>query len=236
MSKDEQTPFDSTKRGLVFALNAHQVDMPRPSMTVSMAEGVKQKKLTKKKQAALDALVDADGNPVSMAEPDRPMRVVGSGPSLPTGKDAALLAGRILQLLKRLDRPQQLVLSGLLIQSHKPCACRRPCCSGFEENARWSVVVRETCHLLQAEADVQRGTGKRGLGTAPIMRKAIVEKYFTKRAVTLVELAALGNCSIVTAAKHVGWITEYLILVENEAWVLIDLILNEAGITGTFTE
>lgn len=210
--------FDSTRAALVFALNAHQPEMPRPFMNKAMAENVKLKRRR---------------NDVEMVSEEEPRKCSG-GPRRESlrGLDKAAQAGMILQHFARLEHPEQLVLSGLLLQAYEPCYCQRPCCSGLVANARWRKVTHAMCLVLQETGDVLRVPGKKGLSTPPILRMAFVEQYFTKNSRTLTEMASRAQVTMVTAAKHRDWICSYLGQTEQTAWLAIQEIFDQAGITG----
>jgi hypothetical protein len=226
--------FDDTRKALVFALNAADVKMPKPSMTTAMAEGIKKKlprtakarakffaKAAEQREAERDALVRA-------AFKRKPTKL--------TGEERAAQAGFILLEFQKLDAAHQVVLTGLLTRSHSPCDCRRPCCSGWARNLRWDKAVADACFMLKETGDVLRQPGKRGLSTQPHLRKAVVEEFFTKRPITLVHLASVAHCSQMTAAKHKAWIVEYLEQTETEAWQQIAALFDAAGITGAFID
>lgn len=228
--------FDDTRKALVFALNANDVRMPQPGMTASMAEGVAKKiprgakaraaffaKAAEQREQERSALIRAAFRP-------RPR--VGRLNAV----DKSAQAGFILQEFAKLDSRHQTVLTGLLVRSHRPCACRRPCCSGWAIDLRWAKAVEDTCLLLKEAGDVLRVPGKRGLSTQPSLRRAIVTSFYKKTEVTLVELAGIAECSQITAAKHRGWIVEYLEQTETEAWQEIASLFDRVGITGAFLD
>lgn len=228
--------FDNTRKALVFALNANEVEMPKPGMTASMAEGIKPKlprgkkareaffaKAAERREAERDALVRAA---FRRRDEVRGMK----------GVNRAAQAGFILQEFAKLDDRHQTVLTGLLVRSHRPCACRRPCCSGWAVDLRWAKAVEDTCLLLKEAGDVLRVPGKRGLSTQPALRRAVVLAFYKGTEPTLVELAALAECSQITAAKHRAWIAEYLKATETEAWQEIASLFDRVGITGAFLD
>jgi len=231
---DEQPLFDNTRKALAFALNAADVRMPKPSMSVSMTEGIAKKMPKGKKARAAWFAKIAEQRDV---ERDQLVRQAFRRRAEPlTGEDRAAQAGFILQEFQKLDEAHKIVLTGLLTRSHSPCACRRPCCSGWARNLAWDKAVLDACLLLKETGDVLRQPGKRGLSTQPHLRKAVVEEFFTKRPITLVELAGLAHCSTMTAAKHKAWIVEYLQQVEVEAWEQVSALFDRVGITGAFLD
>jgi hypothetical protein len=230
----DQPLFDDTRKALVFALNAADVQMPKPSMTTAMVEGIKKKV---PKGAKAKAAYFAKGAEARDAERDRLVReAFRRKPEKLNTQERAAQAGFILLEFQKLDQVHQIVLTGLLTRSHSPCTCRRPCCSGWARNLRWDKAVADACFMLKETGEVLRQPGKRGLSTQPHLRKAVVEEFFTKRATTLVYLASVAHCSQMTAAKHRTWIVEYLEQTETEAWHQIAALLDQAGITGAFTD
>lgn len=222
-SEVDQPLFTSVTEALVFALNAAQVDMPRPFMNKAMADAPA-KKRTKKAQKAFD---EATGG---IREAGRKMQLYPRAHF--KGMDKAGQAGFIIAKLELLEPQQCVVIKGLLTNSHDPCACRAPCCSGRRPNPRWIVAVKQMCHILKETGDVISQPGKRGLSTQPDLRQAIVEGWFTGEEVSLAHLARRFHISNITVAKHKEWITNYLEQTETEAYQQIAPILDQAGITG----
>ena len=232
-------PFDDSRKALAFALNAAEVDMPRPAMTRAMAGAHKPKetKAAARRRKKLEAELGVSLRPEPgerrsdyAADARREARERWLSLEQPAQ------AGLILREFGKLDREHRAVLSGLLVRSHVPCSCKRPCCSGWSQQARWTAAVAETCQLLKESVDLVRQPGKKGLGTQPVLRRAVVEAWFTKREATLAELGAMGDVSPITAAKHKAWIVEGLERIETEAWLQVDAMFDAAGITGTIVE
>jgi hypothetical protein len=230
--------FDDTRKALAFALNAHRsATPPRPAASVAMATtpGKKPRKpRTKKERLAAEEAQREQQDAAFRAM----VRVAFSGPRAPrtAERDRAAQAGLILAEFAKLDAAHRAVLSGRLVVSHEPCACRRPCCSGQAVNLRWTVAVAEVCALLKESADLLKVPGKRGLSTLPGLRRVVVEAYLRGLECTVVNLAAQAGVSTVTAAKHRAAITEWLEETENEAWAQAALLLDRAGITGAFAD
>lgn len=229
--------FDDTRKALAFALNAHRsAAPPRPTATVAMATapGKKPKKPRTKKdrQAAEEERLERED-----AERRALVRAAFARRDPKTAeRDRAAQAGLILAVFAKLDDAHRHVLSGRLVVSHEPCACRRPCCSGQAVNLRWTVAVGEICALLKERADLLKVPGKRGMSTLPGLRRAVVEAYLLGAECRVVDLAERGGVSTVTAAKHRAAITEWLETCEDEAWAQAALLLDRAGITGAFTD
>lgn len=224
MTKEKEPPlFAGVLEALTFALNAAQVDMPRPFMNKAMADAPA-KKLSKKAQKVIDDATEG------RRARERSMNLYPR--AYFKGMDKAGQAGFILAKLELLAPEQSTVLKGLLTNSYDPCSCRAPCCSGRRPNPRWAVAVKQMCHILKETGDVISQPGKRGLSTQPDLRKAIVEQWFTSEEASLAHLARRFHISNITVAKHKEWITTYLAQAETEAWLQIAPILDQAGITG----
>jgi hypothetical protein len=228
--------FDDSRKALVFALNANRVAMPRPFMNKAMAEAPR--KAPKKRRKSALALFLAPDDAFALLELENAPKRRGSRPPGPQplkGLDRAHQAGFILSQLDRIYPAQRLVLRGLLTQAYEPCTCRSPCCSGRRRNARWAEAVKATCLLLKEVGDVTREPGKRGLSTQPEMRLALVEQFYTKNTMTVADAARIGKVSTMTATRHRDWIFEFLEQTETEAWLSIDALFDQVGITGSFT-
>lgn len=229
----DQPLFDNPRDALVFALNADDVRMPRPAMTTAMATGVKAKlkKAKRRKKPSYDE--DLEAALEKEAEMRRLVRAAFRRRATAfSDTEKATQAGFILAELGKLPHAQQVVLTGLLMRSHRPCACRRPCCSGHAIQLRWAKAVEDACLILKDTGEVIRKPGTRGLSTQPGLRRAVVEGFFTKRELTMVELARIAECSQITAAKHKAWIVDYLTQEETSAWERISELLDSAGIVG----
>jgi len=161
------------------------------------------------------------------SRPQRPVR-------LPRGIDAAHMAGQILRHFGRLDEDHQLVLSGILLIKETACSCGRPCCSGWSRIPRYTEVVSRTCAVLRlrAEIKIEEGDFLSGLGTAPAMRRDLVEEFFRGVGPSITDLAAFHGVTRVTVSKHRGLIHQWLGDTEREAWGEAMAILGQAEITG----
>lgn len=216
--------FDSPKAALVFALNADQVEMPRPFMNKAMAEAPTKKKTKKAKKMLADHGVEEREVVRKMNTGPTPVRL--------RGFEKAAQAGFILQQFARLDQEHQVVLTGLLARAYDPCLCQRVCCSGWAVNPRWRQATTDMCLILKESGDVLKTPGKKGLSTQPALRMALVEQFFTKRPVSVTDLAASCEVSHMTVATHRAWINGYLEQVETEAWLSIQDIFDQSGVTG----
>lgn len=219
---DNQPLFDSSRAALVFALNATKIEMPRPSMNKEMASIKLRPPVPKTKRER--KLMSLDEEEVvrksSLLTP--PLR----------GIDKAAQAGFILQQFAKAEKDHRMILTGLLTRPRDPCTCNRPCCSGFRPVLRWVEAVRDTCDALACSADILKTPGKRGLSTQPVLRRLLVEQYFTKNSTTLFDLAIAGHVSPETVAQHRTWILGYLETLEHAAWLDTDSIFDSSGITG----
>jgi hypothetical protein len=234
----EQAPaphFDDTRKALEFALN-FRGDTKAPVMSRVMAQvaaaprrvskAARRRLLRQYEDPELAAFVSAvlDGEL-------RRRRMRGGHAPPPRGLDGAHLAGWILAHFARLDPHHQTILTGRCAVAYDRCACGSPCCSGWRKQARWWQAVRDTCLHLELAGEVTRD-GKRGLSTQPEMRVAIVEQYYTRNDLSLVDMARIGGVTTVTAAKHRAWVYEYLQQEEGAAWEQLDAIFDAAGIVG----
>lgn len=237
---DAVARFDNSRLALVFALNAVDVEMPRPFMNRAMADtAVKVKKRGKKKKKVPERLFWNETEVMSAKElldmelehQRKPPRSRLAQAPL-RGLDKAHQAGLILAQLATLGVEHVTVLKGLLIRAYDPCACRSPCCSGRRRNARWAEAVKATCELLKGTGDAMRESGKRGLSTQPEMRLALVEQFYTKNTMTVAAAAHIGKVSTMTATRHRDWIFAWLEQTETEAWLRVDTLFDQLGITG----
>lgn len=231
----ESPLFDDTRKALRFALNADHVQMPRPAMTVAMVEGLKQRMKPKRRRNKSEALAVQLQEALG-AEEDLVTTVRG----LFTRKQASLTsiekaaqAGFILQVFSQLDWHHQVLIRGRVLRPAMPCACRRSCCSGWATSMMWAKAIDDTCKLLQ---DSTAQGAKGSISTLPKLRRAVVQGWYSRREMRLIDLAGHVGCSSVTAAKHRALIVEWLERIENEAWVEADATLGNAGITGTFID
>lgn len=219
---DDQPLFDSVRDALSFALNATDIEMPRPFMNKAMASYQAKPKTKKEKEAA--ALMEEEGKRMNLY-PRCTFR----------GMEKAAQAGFILKQIEKLDRPQSTLLKGVLTHPYDPCSCRSPCCSGRRVNPRWYAALTQMCDLLKDEADLLRIPGKKGLGTQPHLRTLIVEGFFLKTELGVAHLARASQLSRITVDKHQSLIIPYLVETEEQAWFNIAPILDQAGIVGTIT-
>lgn len=236
---DDGTYFDSTRAVLQFALNVPEPSMPRPFMNKAMADQ-KPKKPSKKTLAARKRAVLA----ISMGlvpqnlDADDPLagtRRSGDGRmALPTGLDAAHLAGLILKAFQTLEPQYQAMLTAACSHRQHVCLCMRPCCSGFAPNRAWSGAVQAIMVVLQVTGNVlgKSKSGGRGLSTHPRLRQTLVESYFTGRPPPVMEMAADAGVTKETVARHRDWIWAYMEQEEAAAWLAADKLFDAVGIVG----
>lgn len=208
--------FDSPRKALSFALN-HRVHMPRPPMAKLVADETMQR------------IELADGSRVTV---DRRLILRPRDLQL-KGMDGVAQAGMVLYHLGRLSDPQQLVLIAQSVPHALPCACRRPCCSGYTPNPPWTHAVLKLCDHLRDEAQLSRMPGKKGLSTSPWLRRALVEKFFLpSRDLTIAWMAQRSGLSEQTVIVHRRPILTFLEKAERQGWRDFDSFLGDAGIVG----
>lgn len=207
--------FDSTRAALRFALN-HHMALPRPAMNKMMADG------------KVMRITLADGSKITVAQPrGRPRN------EQLKGLDGAGTAGMILARLAGLPEPHQLTLMAGSMPAYLPCACGAPCCAREKVNPEWSRAIGKLCDHLRDEAELTKIKGKKGLSTSPVMRRALVEKFFIpKRHIVLEDLARVCGVSEQTVVAHRKPILAYLEKAESQGWRALDVDLSEIGIVG----
>lgn len=220
--QDDSPPFDSTRKALVFAFNALDTTIPSPAMNRAMAEiNIAIKKCERAAGRTGDYLGDKKMS--ALRQPGDVLR----------GLEKAHQAGFILQQVGRLDPRHQNVLAARLTAPTLPCLCGARCCRGFYVHHKWANAIHSLCEVLKESGDVLRQPGRRGLSTEPRLRRLIVERFFVpEHQGSISLLARKGEVSPLTAAKHESWISDYLTQTEGEAWVEIDDIFDQVGITG----
>lgn len=243
--QEDRAPFDDCRTALSFALNAHLVTAPTAFMNKAMAEVRVELKKSKKKrgQTESELLGEILGPDAMTAEQLLELETAARqkrGGSLVrplalrwrNGLEKHHQAGLILHHFGRLDQEHQLVLAGLLTTPGSPCACRSMCCSGWRVNERWNKALIDMCEVIKLKAEGIAEPGKKGLSSQPLMRRLVVEHFFTKKDLSVADLARVSKVSYVTAGKHRGWILEYLERLESKAWEELAPIFDAAGITG----
>ena len=217
LSVAEEPVFDSTRAALRFALNLH-LAMPRPQINKMMERG------------KVQYIELADGSKIACAMPQK--RKSSRRPSL-GGLDGAATGGMVLRELSTLPEAQQLVLMGGNLVAILPCACRAPCCSGYRLNPDWSRVIVKLCDYLRDEAELSRVPGKKGMSIAPVLRRALVEKYYLpERKLVLADLAKACRLSVQTVYNHQASILPLLQSLEDAGWSALDRLLSEVGLVG----
>lgn len=240
----EHAPFDDCRAALAFALNADQVTAPTAYMNKAMAAvRVELKKPRQKRKSEAELLGEAFPGmetPEQLLAMEQERLKHRRGGSLVRahalrwrhGMDKHHQAGLILYHFGRLETEHQVVLTGLATNAYTPCSCRSLCCSGRRPTERWLKALADMCTIIQLRADVLKQPGKKGLSSQPLLRRRIVEEFFTKEGRALVDMAREAKVSTTTAAEHRGWILGYLEECETAAWAALMPLFDEAGITG----
>lgn len=241
--QQELAPFDDCRAALAFALNADQVTAPTAFMNKAMAAvRVEAKKPRKKRTTSgVEAILLVDtASAEELLELERQAIRGKRGGSLVrvqalkwrTGMDKHHQAGLILHHFGRLETEHQVVLAGLITNAYVPCSCRNLCCSGRRPTERWLKALSDMCTIIQLRADVVKQPGKKGLSSQPLLRRRVVEEFFTKAGRSLVDIAREAKVSTTTVAEHRALILAYLEDCEAKAWAALMPLFDEAGITG----
>jgi hypothetical protein len=167
---------------------------------------------------------------------------VGTGmrtrrPKRPTlrGLDGAAQAAMIAQELNHLEPAQKHSIIAAFKTWVLPCACRSPCCMGYRRNPGWVDSITQLCEILKNEAQLSRIKGKKGLSTHPIMRQALVERFFIpEKPLALADLAEKCNVTQQTIIAHKKPIEAFLSDQQTAGMREIDQTLNLLGIVGAF--
>lgn len=211
--------FDSTHAALKFALN-YSSGIPSPLMNRMAADG----KLQRVQLESGERVTVGVG--MRMRRPKRP--------SL-RGLDGAAQAAMIAQELNHLDEAQKHSIIAAFKQWVLPCACRSPCCMGFRRNPGWVASITALCEILKNEAQLSRVRGKKGLSTHPLMRQALVERFFIpEKPMVLADLAEKCNVTPATVIAHKKPIEQYLSEQQSLGLREIDQTLSLLGIVGSF--
>lgn len=237
---DDGTYFDSTRAVLQFALNVPEPAMPRPFMNKAMADKPfkkpSKKTLAARRRAALAISMGLVPQNLVADDPLEGTRKGGDGRlALPTGLDAAHLAGMILKAFQTLAPQHQAMLTAACAQRQYVCMCMRPCCSGFTPNRVWHGAVQAIMVVLQVTGEVlpaPKSRRTRGLGTHPRLRQTLVESYFTGRPPPVIEMALDAGVTKETVARHRDWIWAFMVQEEAAAWLAADQLFDSIGIVG----
>lgn len=208
--------FESTRAALRFALN-HQQSLPSPVMTRMMV-----------KHSRLKLIELADGRKIQVStKRGRPKD------EQLKGLDGSGQAGLILASVARLQHAQQLVVIARSLPATLTCNCRRPCCRGRKPNPEWAEPIERICEYLRDEAALSKVRGKKGLGTHPALRRALVEKHFMPgRDMTLEQLARMFDLTEKTVSTHQKPIRAWLEAQEAAAWSALDERMSVSGLVG----
>lgn len=100
-------------------------------------------------------------------------------------------------------------------------------------NPEWEAGIDAICLVLRDYAKLKQGSGKRGMSSQPLLRRAVVEKHFDdKRRWSPKDLASQCEVSEMTVYHHRNIFTTWLDDKEKEAWTSMDVMLVGAGIVG----
>lgn len=229
-------PFDNSRKALQFALNANQVKYPPAYLSYVMSEVPYTSKQTRSK--ALQKLRDEEAK---AEEECRAGRRLGPGQWPASMLDRVHLAGYILRHFGVLDTVHQVVLTLRCTTPALQCTCGSPCCSGWRPVPRWVTAVNDACELLKREAIAIANDGaipgapmKVGLSTQPELRQQIVKDWGRRHWMSHMDLARQFHLSALTVSRHRAWIEEWLDTQENNAWIEVDALFDQTGITGPF--
>lgn len=203
--------FSSSREALSFAMNYSAASIKPPTMNRLLNEGQP---------------------PANWLEAPT-KRSVHPGAAMKTGLDGAATAGQVLSHYNKLHPVYRLVLLCRVLTPRLACSCKSPCCAGYKINPEWAAGVDATCLLLKVEAELSKKKGKKGLSTHPVMRRALVEKYFDhKRRFVVTEIAESCEVTEATVYAHQKPILHYLDDSEKTGWTKLDEALCGAGIVG----
>lgn len=209
--------FDTTASALRFALN-YSGAMPRPVMNKMTAADPSLKRVEVKVNDEKKVVI-------------RGSRRRFNG--VPRGLDGAAQAGMIAKQLDYLPTEQKDCVIAQYKQWVLPCSCKSPCCSGFMRNPGWSEAVDRLCNHLKDQANLTRVHGRKGLSTHPIMRRALVERFFIPgKTIVLSELAERCEVTPQTVITHKKPIEAYLEAQLRLGMISLDQILTTLGIVG----
>lgn len=219
--------FDSTREALYFAFNVQFTitTLPATAVNRAMSEvGVGNKALSNA-LAKIDAIEPMPGKA-------RRTKHQAPGATL-HGLDRVAQAAFILRQVEKLDRHHRNVLAARLTRSRTDCLCRRPCCQGWLVTSQWGRAVEALCELLQDTENAVKVTGKKGFSSQPDLRRAVVSRFFdTSMGANPTQLQQKLEISPGTVASHTLRVTAQLGEWETKAWLEIQDLFDQAGITG----
>lgn len=200
--------FDTSRAALAFAFNYSKAGIKAPTMNSILGE----------------------------------QRLPADWMALPTRRDTRALdlsrderagqAGLIFVHYARLAPISRLLTMARVVPSSVRCECHRPCCSGWKNHPDWEAAVDAICVYLRDIAIVHQ-SGKRGLSSQPLLRRAVVENFFDpKRLFSPKREAERCDISEVTVYHHKNIITSWLDTAEKDAWTTLDEALVAAQIVG----
>jgi hypothetical protein len=149
------------------------------------------------------------------------------------GMDGVGQAAMIAKQLDHLTGPQKDCTIGQYMNWVLPCECRNPCCSGYRKNPPWAQAIGRLCTHLKETAELSRIKGRKGLSTHPIMRLALVERFFVPgKTIILADLAEQCSVTPQTVITHKKPIEQHLKETLDDAVIQLDQILSNLGIVG----
>ena len=145
--------------------------------------------------------------------------------------DGAAQAGLILAELKRTGAFQEACIIARVAKRKILCNCGAECCCKHRPNWQWRDAINSISMIVKDQMEADRKEGVRGVKDSPVMRQAIVAKFFGER-IRVKELAHACDVSDMTISNHTGKINKILKHTENEAWNLLEEALRSSGVVG----
>jgi hypothetical protein len=155
----------------------------------------------------------------------------GSGGHGLIGMDGAAQAGIILAELKRTGAFHEACVIARVAKRKILCNCGAECCCKHRPNWQWRDAINSIAMLVKDQMEEERKEGTRGMKDSPVMRQAIIAKFFGER-IRVKELAHACDVTEGTVSNHTGKINKILKHTENEAWNLLEEALRSSGIVG----
>ena len=139
-------------------------------------------------------------------------------------------AGMILSMVKSsTDKMQEACLIARCAAHKLSCSCGAPCCSKHKPNWSWHEAIELLSMEVKRVIEEDRKPGTRSIQDSPVMRRALVAKYFGER-IRVTDLAQACEITDNTVANHSGRITKILKQTEGSAWSLVEQRLRDAEI------
>jgi len=147
------------------------------------------------------------------------------------GMDGAAQAGLILAELKRTGEFQEACIIARVAKRKIICNCGAECCCKHRPNWQWRDAINSLAMIVKAQMEADRKDGVRGVKDSPVMRQAIVAKFFGER-IRVKELAHACDVTEVTVSNHTGKINKILKHAEGEGWNSLEEALRSSGVVG----